>query len=230
MKEKKAEQNQKALTDSLSIVKQKNGDLIYQKSTLVASSEELEALNKELYDEVKLLEEQKSKPKVVIKTKIVYVDRGKTENTVSKIGKNKYSLKFNYIDSDSIMGIKGRSEFKAFPVYKDSDSASFVLDIKPGETIFDTIQVRLGLTLGVKEDKDGTDRVFAKPDPNTDKIRIENIDAVQVEEFYKNKYKSKQKRFGAGPYIGVGLGTGNNGQIVIRPQIGVGVQWNLFKF
>ena len=225
---KKSAQNQMALTDSLTKVKQANGDLIVQKSTFIANAEELKSLNKGLSEEVELLKKQKSKPKVVIKTVFVYVDSGKVKNTVSKIGNNKYSLDFDYVDSDSIIGIKGKSEFKAYPRYTGNDSSKFVLDIRPGETKFDSIEVKIGITLGVKEDDDGVDRVFAKP--NSDKITIENLDAVQVEEFYKSKYNKKEKRFGVGPFVGAGVGMGNNGQIVIRPQIGIGVQWNLFKF
>ena len=68
---KKNYQNQQALTDTLTKVRQENGDLIVQKSTFIASAEELKELNSELSEEVELLQKQKSKPKVVIKTKFV---------------------------------------------------------------------------------------------------------------------------------------------------------------
>lgn len=227
---KKNYQNQKALTDTLTYLKQENGDLIVQKSTFISNSKDLKDLNSDLSKELDLLKKQKSKPKVVIKTKVVYVDKGSVQSNVFNYGNNKYSLGFDYMDSDSIFSIKGKTNFKAYTKIEDGEKGTLSLDIKPGKTVFDSIRFNIGLTLGVKEDKDGIDRVFAKPSPYTEKIKIEDIDAVQVEEFYKDKYSKKSKKFSVGPYVGIGAGTGLNGQVVIRPQVGVGIQWNLFKF
>lgn len=229
---KKAAQNQAALTDTLTTLRQSNGDLITQKATFVASRKELEKLNKDLYDEVELLREQKSKAKVVIKTKIVYRDTGSVHNDVvfvgRKLDKYKYNLNFDYVDSDNIMRLKGKSEFSVLPKLTTDGSDRIHLDVSPGRTIFDTIQVKFGLTLGVKEDRDGIDRVFAKAD-STDKIIITDINSVQLEDFYKSKYNKNKKKFSVGPYVGLGLGIGNNGQFVVRPQVGLGVQFSLFK-
>ena len=225
---KKADQNQKALTDTLQVVKTKNGYLVTQKATFVASEKELKELNSDLYDEVDEWKRKKSKVKVVVKTEIVYVDNGKTKNVASKIGKNEYKLAFDYTGKDSILIIKGYSDFKAYPIYKNGDTTKFNLRIVNGETVFDTVSVNIELTMGVKEDKDGVDRVFIKP--NSEKIKIKDLYSVQMEEFYKSKYNKKKKHFTVGPHIGLGVGVGNGGQFQLIPQVGIGIQYSIFKF
>ena len=227
---KKASQNQQALTDSIETMKLKNGELITQKATFVADAKELEKLNASLYAEYETLKKEKSKPKVIIKSKIVYVDSGEVNNVLSQLLKNKYSLNFDYKGSDSIISIVGRSEFKAFPKYNSDDLTKFKLDIRPGKTYFDSIRVSLGVTLGIKEDRDGVDRVFVKPYPFTDKIQFTDVNAVQLEDYYKSKYNKNKKKFTVGPYVGLGVVMGTNGQIQLKPQIGLGVQYSIFKF
>jgi len=62
-----ANMNQQVLNDSITTYKDKAGDLTYEKGILIASEKELKDLNKELYDEVKYLEDN---PKIVIQERI----------------------------------------------------------------------------------------------------------------------------------------------------------------
>ena len=197
---------------------------------MIADRKELKELNESLAAENDQLRKDKKKPKVIIQTVVEYRDTGSVNNTVSQLDDDSYSLDFSYTSSDGIIGIDGSSDFNVRPYYLNSDSTKFKLKVEPGVTRFDTISVNLGLTLGITEDRDGIDRVFAKPNPYSDKIVIKEIDAVQLEEYYKSKYNKKKKPFSVGPYVGLGIGIGNSGQFVLRPSVGVGVQWKLFQF
>jgi len=228
---KKAEQNQKALTEELVTKELKNGELITQKAALIANKKELEELNSDLKKEYDILKKEKSKPKVIIETKVVYRDTGSVTNTVAQLDSNKYSLKFTYLDSDGILKIKGRSEFFAYPSLLDGSRTH--LDIQPGNTFFDTTEIKIGLVLGIKEDRDGIDRIFAKTKPFTEKITFQNLDAVQLEEYYKSKYNKhndkKKGRLGVGIYGGFGFSADGSGVIRMGPQVGVGLNYQLFR-
>lgn len=226
----KNKQNQKALKDSLEFVRLQNGDLITQKAMFIANEKELKELSYDLYEQLHNLKLQKSEPKVIIKTVVQYKNSGETTNTVSKLSENEYSLLFDYLDSDSVLSINGSSTFKVCQKFSDGDSTQFKLDVSHGVTKFDSVKVKFGLVMGVKKDTDGVERVFANPQPNTNKISVLNIDAVQVEDYYKNKYNSKPKKVSVGPYIGVGLNVSTNGRLQIVPQMGIGVQYSFFKF
>jgi len=230
---KKNRQNIEALTKNVETVTLKNGEVIAQKATLIAGKKELDSLNKDLKEQYDILKKEKSKPKIIIKTKIVYRDTGYVKNTVAKLDSNKYSLKFVYNDSDGILKIHGRSEFLANPKFLDGSKTRLGLDIDPGTTYFDSTEIKIGLVLGIKEDKDGIDRVFAKSNPYTNKITFDNLDAVQLEEYYKSKYNnSKNKKKGnvaVGIYGGYGFGTDGNGVVRMGPQIGIGLNYQLFR-
>lgn len=229
---KKAKQNQEALTKEVEVVKLKNGELMTQKATLLADKKELEDLNSDLKEEYDILKKEKSKPKLIVQTKIVYRDTGSVNNTVAQLDSNKYSLRFSYVDSDGILTINGRSEFFATPKFLDPSKTRLGLNILPGTTYFDSTQIKLGLVLGVKEDKDGIDRIFAKPKPFTNKITFEELDAVQLEEYYKSKYnnhKDKNKgKVSVGIYGGYGFNV-NQGIVRMGPQFGVGINYRLFR-
>ena len=230
---KKNKQNIEALTKEVEVVKLKNGDMMSQKATLLASKKDLEHLNSDLKKEYDILRKEKSKPKLIIKTKIVYRDTGSVVNRVVQLDSNKYSLRFSYIDSDSILSIKGRSEFFATPRPLGSSGGRVGLNILPGKTFFDTTEIKIGLILGVKEDKDGIDRIFAKSNPFTNKVTFDDLDAVQLEEYYKSKYnnhKDKNKgKLSLGVYGGYGFGMSNYGVVRLGPNIGVGINYRLIR-
>lgn len=230
---KKNKQNTEALTKDVETYKLKNGEFITQKATLLASKKELEELNSSLKAEYDILKKEKSKPKLIIETKIVYRDTGSVNNTMAQLDSNKYSLKFAYSDSDGILNIHGRSEFFAQPKFLDGSKTRLGLNISPGKTFFDSTEIKVGIVLGVKEDNDGIDRIFAKPKPFTDKITFEDLDAVQLEEYYKSKYnnhKDKKKgRVAVGIYGGFGFSTDGNGVVRMGPQLGIGLNYQLFR-
>ncbi len=224
--EEKAAQNEAFYKEEIKTHKIKDGRYQSERAVLMATMSELKKDTSFLAKEVIRLKKEGSKPKVVFVTQFVYVDSGSVENFITNHGEDKYSVDFNYQSDDSILSVKGRNFFQAKP-YKISDT-QLGLTLKPGKTHLDSIRVSMSLTLGVKEDKDGIDRVFATA--NSPKITFTKLDAVEVENYFKNKYSDKKKkRIGIGPYVGFGITVGPLG-ISYGPTLGIGVQYNFIRF
>lgn len=223
----KNKQNISALNDSITTFKNKEGKLVHEKSLLIADKNELKDLNKELWEELE--EEKKKKPKVIIKTEIEYRDTGSITNVISDLGNNNYSLNFEYLSNDSFLFVKGENNFSAKTFIINPDSNKVNLQIFPGTTKLD-YKFNIPLTLGIKTE-DGLDKIYIKTE--NEKFKVTKLDAVEVENYFKEKYNStsKPKKFGFGFYVGYGLNlTPNTGVVKAQPSIGVGLQYNIIRF
>ncbi len=229
----KEEQNFHALTETVTTLELKNGELISQRAIFVGSIDELKTANSELYNIVNEIKKSGSKPLIVTETKFVFIDSGRTNNKLSTLKDDNYALDFEYNDSDSIIYIKGKSNFNAKPFLKSIDANGkydLGININSKFTEFDEIKFKAGLVIGIKKDKDGIERAFAKSEPFSKKITFTNIDAAEVDKFYKEKYKGKIKRFGIGPTIGYGVSLSPKGGIKSGVQLGVGINYSLIRF
>lgn len=227
-------QNVDALNEKMRTIEGKNGELIRDKSIYFADLKDIKENNKELYAYFEEFKANGYKPEIVTITKYVFVDSGRVANKLNHVQGDKYSLDFEYQDSDSIIKIVGKSNFFASSYVKQvfpDGKYDLGINFKPDSTTFDKITFRSGLALAMGKDKDGIDRIIAKPHPYTNKIVIEDIQVAGLEEYYKKKYGNKKiKRFSAGPSIGYGITTGGGGVIGHGAYIGIGVQYSLIRF
>jgi hypothetical protein len=224
-KDQKSAQNEDFYKEEIKKKDLKNGEHEYQKAILVSSINNLKNDTSRLARETIALSKEKTKPEVVIVTKIEYRDRGSVDNTITQLDTNKYSIDFLFRSDDKILSIKGRNIFYA-SAYDKLDK-SIGLKLKSDKTFLDSININLDLTLGIKKDKDNIDRIFAKT--NSDKVIIGQLDATEIEEYYKKKNNTKPKRFGIGPFIGAGMTISQTGYRM-GPTIGIGLQYNLIRF
>ena len=115
---KRQVQNLKALTDSIDMYVNDAGDTSYQKPIAEMTTEEIKENLPSVY---KAIVDTGSEVKVIIKWRTKYVGSGSVDNTIGELEKYNYSLKFDYVSDDSLLTLKGKSAFKAFPYIADSD-------------------------------------------------------------------------------------------------------------
>lgn len=212
------EQNQKALTDSVRISKNKVGELEFSKNILVSEKKDLSKLNKELADELK-----KTKGDVYELNKYIIHLKGRPQPIPTSITISDSIVKLDW-EKDTIFNvgnsrfIKGQTIFKA-KIFKDSiiftDVSSMLINDEVKLTVFQ----------GFRE-KDGNLEVFVRS--NYPGFELKDLTSVIVDPKdhpILNKFSEKPKRFGIGFYGGYGLGI--NG---LSPQIGIGLQYNIIRF
>lgn len=212
-----SEQNNKALSDSVRVEKNKVGDLEYSKNILVAEKNELADLNADLAEEL-----DKEKGKVRELTKIVgsisNTDTVYIENTLIVYADGSHGLQWEHdtiYDDENSRHLAGISKF-----FVDSLGV-----ITPLETEITKDIINFNIVTGLRE-KDGNIEVFARSDyPN---FEVEELSSAIIDPKKHPVLKkfTRPKRIGIGPYIGVGISSGFKAEI----QLGIGVQYSLFRF
>jgi len=214
-----AAQNNRALTDSLRLVKNRAGEIEAIKSSFVSKLSDLEQLNRDLYAESKkeignlkaLIKGSldASSGDVVISNELKSYPDGKT-----------YGLLFDKtrIDSGMVWSIKGESRFKL------ENNTIF-----PGQTEIFNNDMKLKVVLGFKENKDNYE-VFARS--ASPFVKFDDLSGVMLIPKKADPLltpPAKNKRFGLGINIGYGVGFLNK-QVMLTPYVGFGLQYNLLKF
>jgi hypothetical protein len=211
------QQNIKALTDTITTVKTKNGQLQYQKAILFASKEDLEKINKDLKKELDKI--KGGKPEVIIKTDVRYVgsmlNLG-TDLVVLEDG----SLGLKFAHKTQSRSLEGISKFRVVQTPNEKDIPGKV-EVIPGITQITNDEIQFGLTVGIKKETDGTRNIFVIPSDTN--LKITNIIGANL----GKEPIPKKKHFGFGPSIQVGYDFFNQ-----RPamSIGLSLQYNLIKF
>lgn len=215
VKQELAEQNTRALTDSLHHVKLKDGETEVFKSAFIAKLSDLEKLNKDLYTESK---KEIGDLKAIIKGGLTINNPLQVSNQLETYGNDNYGLKFEKTsDLDSLnFALKGVSKF--------SINNNVIV---PGITDITDNQIKVKLILGVKESKDNY-VVFARS-PS----KLLTVDSLSGSLIIPKKggdiipqAAEKKKRFGIGPSVGVGFGT----NMQLMPIIGISVSYNIIRF
>lgn len=213
-----SEQNTKALSDSVRVEKNKNGQLVSSKNILISDKNHLKELNSELSAELK-----KEKGKVFQLNKII-ATIGETkiktiyiENTLIEYPEGVMGLEWNYdtiFDQSNSRHISGISKFKL-------DSVNIV----PLTTEINKDVISFKLITGLKE-KDDNLEIFVRSDyPGFDVIELDGAVIDPKKHPILKKFTTK-KRFSIGPYIGIGV----SNTVIPSTQIGIGVQYNLIQF
>lgn len=215
-----ADQNYRALNDSLTHVKNKAGELEATKSAFISKLEELKKINKDLYDEAKKENgELRSliKGALSIKSNDIVIS-----NSLKSYPDNKtFGLLFEKYKNDSGMtwSIKGESRFKL------ENNTIF-----PGETEIFNNETKVKLVLGFTTEKNGDYKVFARS--GSPYVKFDDLDGVLIIPKKPDPILSpdkKKTRFSLGFNVGYGITTFNR-QVYLGPYIGLGVTYNLINF
>ena len=97
--------------------------------------------------------------------------------------------------------------------------------ISPGKTYISKDEIQFSLITGLKE-KDGNIEIFVRS--TYPGFYVSKIDGAIIDPKKHPVLKNlnKTKRWGVGPYIGVGVGS----NLKVTPQIGLGIQYSIIKF
>lgn len=222
-----AEQNEKALNDSVRVMENRLGDVEYAKNILISEKKDLKNLNKNLAEELK-----KEKGKVFELTEYIAnisntnpdgsVDTVYVDNYLVVYADGDYGLEWEHdtiYDANNERHLAGISKFNV-------DSSGLVT---PLETIITRDEIKFNVVQGLRE-KDGNVEMFVRSDyPN---FEVEELDAVIIDPMKHPVLKkfTKPKRWGIGPYIGVGLQYGFNNKLSAGVQGGLSIHYSILRF
>lgn len=207
-------QNQKALTDKIEVLKNKANEKEYRITLFETDINNLKKLNDSLYLEYKKIKE--GKVEYISNIKIVYIDTNKlkSNDTHSILSKDYHQINWKFNDSDS--------EFGGFTRFKINFLKDGNYDVLSDTSFLTKRLFRLSLTTGIIKEKDGTRRIFVTP--SNQNVEVTKIEGVILEEKY---YTRKKPVITLGLQLGYGLSFGN--QIGITPFIGIGLQYNFLS-
>lgn len=196
--------------DSISTYKNKLGIEYAQQQTYISSIKELKDKNQVLYAEIKNL--KNTKPIVVTKTK--------TQFKVDTI----YAVADTiFVTSASNQLLKWHAQH--LPYYSLKGETKVAKDFSEFSTLITDMKINNELTLDVIEQDNKISVIAHSSNPY---IHIQQINSVVIDptEVPTLKKYFKQKRWGIGPSLGVGVDKNLN----FTPYIGISVNYNLFTF
>lgn len=189
--------NIKALNDSIELYRSKTNKLVAEKSLFSGEISNLKYLNESLYKEI---EDLKLKNKV---KDIVYVN----SEIVNEKHDTTYIVKVDTINKGFVHDFKFNDEWRELEgkvrYYNDSVNVGIDKDI-----------VKFDYTIAI----DKKNKVYIKS--NNPYIQYNEISGYTLP-------KQRTKRFGIGPYTGIGYDPINN---KIIPNIGISVHYSLIQF
>lgn len=219
LKEQKAfaQQNEEAIKNELVVEKNKSG--FYQTSIAAYEGKvkDVEKYSEDLSKEIKDLKNRK--PKVIIKTEIVYIgDTTTSTNTLVDNGNGNYDLNWDFINADSSRILKGTSSFNAKAFFLTDKTYS--LKILPGTTSILHDELRMDFIVGIaKNKKTGLNEIFVTPkNPN---VHVGKLEGAILNE-------SKPKKFSLSAQLGYGIIYGKQ-NLTLGPYIGIGISYNLIQ-
>ncbi len=216
-----SKQNEKALKDVIRVSKNKIGDLEYSKNILISEKDNLKNLNEDLDKELK-----KEKGKVFQLTKyVIKLEKEKDTITVTNelviYPEGVNGLKWEYkklYNHENFREIAGVSKFTI-------DSLGL---IKPLETEITKDLFVFNIIQGLREKGDNLE-MFVRSDYPGFELRDLNSVLIDPKNHPAVKKFTKKKKFGISLYTGYG-GTVINNTVIITPQGGVGLTYDLIQF
>lgn len=190
-----------ALTDTIKYYKGKNKELVASKTMLEISFKNIKCINDSLYDVIKSIGVKNPDNVVYIETII----KDEKHDTIWKIPSISSNDNNKYIKKDFDFSNKYRT-LKGYVYLNKPDTLG--LSIEQNNAIAD-------FTITQKDNN-----VYITS--NNPYIKYNNIIGIKNQ----SKNNTKTKRFGIGPYIGIGI----NKDAKIEPTIGIGITWSLFRF
>jgi hypothetical protein len=227
-------QNIKALTDSITIINLENGKLLYEKTSMVLTNEELEKLNDSLVDVIKILNKD---IKTISQLNLVY--RLTQDSLKEEIFNFKYLYSYDILDTT--LKIKNHKIFwnfisknsnnislygsTSFTSKRDSNENFTISNIKSN---VDSLNLELEIYTGIsKNEKSGLYEIYAySKDSN---ISFNNIHSNIQTDFLKDM-TVKQKKIIFGPIMGIGgsFPIVGDHKFGLSAFIGIGISYPLF--
>lgn len=206
--------NELALTDTMRILKTKEGKLLYDKSMLIIQSkEELERLTNFKNSQISTLENELNSKVNVITNLTGEVNtlngRIKELNTQLELTDSVDIYKIKFGETDKWHTLNGYTELK---------SKTKPLFFK---TYLTENKINLSLIVGVTENY----KIFVETDGNP-YVQITNINGANLD-VKKYSNNTTKKRWGVGINGGYGYSLISN---KFEPNIGLGIQWIIFSF
>jgi len=213
-------QNNKALADSVRITKNKYGEIVASKNSLVSDKKDLADLNSALGEELKREKGRVRQLNRIVATIGTDKDTVEVKNTLIKNPDGTFGLNFIYdkvFDEDNSRHIAGISNFRF-----DGDN------IVPLSTILTKDMMRIKLITGLKETKDGGLEIFVKSKyPN---FVVNELDGALIDVDKLAKKYTKKTKWSVGAHSGYGFQFNNGGGVTHGVQAGFGIQYTLFRF
>lgn len=209
-----ASQNQKALTDSVRVTKNKLGEEVFMKNTLIAEGSDLKKLNEKLYKEVKNL-----KGEVITIQQVgmgIKNDPIVMTNTITKYANGEVDLNWNYdttFSEGNYRKLAGSTKIKVDSLHL-LDRGTHITNDEMG------ISITTGLI-----DKDDSYQIFVKS--NYPGFKVTDIQGSIID---KKLIKSDESTWVFGPYFGVGVGVDPwNKTVGPNVSVGLGITYNVNK-
>lgn len=221
-------QNNKALADSVRISKNKVGDIESSKNILITEKKGLNDLNSDLAIELKKEKGQVYElNKIIVSLKNKPGDTIRITNTVSVYPNGEYGLNWYHdtiYNSNNSRSIVGVSKFKL------NDSIQMIGKPKgsiviPTQTLIFKDEVNFSIITGLREKGDNLE-IFVRSDyPG---FNVKDINGAIIDPKNNPVFKKyiTQKKWGVGPYLGVGFDSNLNPSL----QIGIGIHYSLLSF
>lgn len=206
--------------DSITTYKNKLGEEYKAKTVYVQTIKDLKTNNAELYKEVQSL---KDNPLVVVKeTMKVKMDTVVMESDTIIVERK------TVVDDEGKETTEGVHELywhKSNDYYKIEGNTVVKNDFSSFTTSLTNMEMPVELYTDIIE-KDKNIQIITKT--NNPYVSIINTEGVVLDPSKSKVLKQyfKQKRWGIGPHVGVGL----TSDLKIRPYIGIGIQYNVFSF
>lgn len=211
-------QNILSLSDSVRITKNKVGDLEYSKGIIVSKKRDLENLNANLANELK-----KEKGKIyelnsyILSIKNKEGDTIYVNSTVVKYANGEYGLDWVY---DTIYDTKNSRYISGISKFKLIDST-----IINSKTLITRDEIKFNLVTGLREKNDLIE-IFVRSDyPGFEALEVDGAIIDPKDNPIIKKF-TVERKWHVGPYIGIGF----NSNLKPSVQIGVGIQYMIFKF
>lgn len=218
-----ANQNYKALNDSIVSYRNKVGNISFSKPIAEMNKDDIKKYFPKLYETLK---NELGEVKVVWEAYVQYRDTGSVKNAILQIDEDKYSLNYEYYSNDSSLYVNSSNTFFVKSNLINNDFNKYNIVVSPGISTINDLSLNISLTTGIKKDKDGIYRIFVTP--SSDKIKITSIEGADVSSLLIPKVE-KKKKWSVGPCAGIGVGLGEK-NIMLTPVIGISIQYSIFNF
>ena len=202
--------------DSISVYKNKCDEEYKAKNMYILKANQLEEYNKKLYSEYKNLKEHP-----VIITNTEFVTKIDTVHAYTdSLFINNDTIKWDWSIKDSVF-------------YIINGTSTFIIDKKTAETIINNLQIQSDITLNII-DNGSQLQVIAKS--NNPYINLKDIQAITIDPTQSPTLKNyfKPKRWGFGPYLGIGIGSNTDfkgkTQFGWGATLGLSVHYDIFQW
>ncbi len=217
-----AEQNNKALADSVRTSQNKLGEIEYSKNILITEKNNLENLNSDLAEELK---KEKGKVNEIIKlVSTIKRDTTYLTNTLIEYPDGEKGLEWS---NDTIYSENNERHLSGISKFALDSNGNII----PLETIITNDYIKFDMVTGLRE-KDGNIEIFVRSGfPGFENIELDGA-IIDPHKHPVMKKFTQPKRWGIGPYAGIGLGinTVPNPNIGFGFSFGIGIQYSLIRF